>query len=288
MFPRCARVLVAALVITMVGAIGSGAALAAPRGEGTMLVRQSDDCSGTGNDSSVSLPFSLLFTGFAPDTTGTVTAFTQPGGDEVGSGTVMVDSNGEACVRVTGEVPTGQYKIVYDFGSGTGKQKVIRITDAEPEPTELAVVLAARVAVGVADHAVRDAHCSDRDAHHPNRDADYPGRDAHHAERFPDFGHVEPVHRGRAPEVQAAAEGAGCFRTREPSPDRRSRRRRTHRDGEGGVCCSGSGCSSRAPRQGAEGTAASPTVPGLIVAGRSDAADYTLKRNSTTSPSCIT
>ena len=136
MFPRCARVLVAALVITMIGGVGSGAALAAPRGEGTMLVRQSENCSGTGDDAFVSVPFSLWFTGFAPNATGTVTAFTQPGGDEVGSGTVMVDSNGEACVRVTGEVPTGQYKIVYDFDSGTGKQKVIHIRDSEPPPTE--------------------------------------------------------------------------------------------------------------------------------------------------------
>ena len=47
-----------------------------------------------------------------------------------------MDEAGEACVRVTGEVPPGNYKIVYDFGSGTGKQKVIHIRDSEPEPTE--------------------------------------------------------------------------------------------------------------------------------------------------------
>ena len=86
MFPRCARVLVAALVITMVGGLGSGAAIAAPRGEGTMLVRQSEHCAGTGDDAFVSLPFSLLFTGFAPHAEGTVSAFTQPGNEFVGLG----------------------------------------------------------------------------------------------------------------------------------------------------------------------------------------------------------
>ena len=36
-----------------------------------------------------------------------------------------------------GEVPPGNYKIVYDFGSGTGKQKVVHIReDSEPQPTE--------------------------------------------------------------------------------------------------------------------------------------------------------
>ena len=232
MLPRCARVLVAALVMTMVGGIGSGAASAAPRGEGTMLVRQSVDCSGNGNDSSVSVPFSLLFTGFAPGAEGTVSAFTQPGNELVGSGEVKVDEAGEACVRVTGEVPPGNYKIVYDFGSGTGKQKVIHIRDSEPEPTEsptdttfegffffffLFFFSLAGDTDRVGKSQDRDAHHPDRDAHDPNRDTQLPGRDAHHAERFPDFGHVEPVHWGRALEVQAAAEGAGCSSAREPT-----------------------------------------------------------------------
>jgi hypothetical protein len=138
MSPRCARVLVVTLVIMTIGGISPSVAKATTRDEGTMLVYQSADCSGTGNDPSVSVPFSLLFTGFPPDVTGTVTAFTQPGGDQVGQGTVTVGPDGERCVLVTGEVPAGQYKIVYDFGSGTGKQKVIQITDSEPQPTETA------------------------------------------------------------------------------------------------------------------------------------------------------
>jgi hypothetical protein len=126
----------ATVLIMTVGVISSSVATADLRGQGTMLVRQSEDCSGTGTASVVSLPFSLLFTGFDPDATGTVTAYTQPGGEQVGQGTVTVGPDGERCVLVTGEVPPGQYKLVYDFGSGTGKQKVIRITGAQPMPTE--------------------------------------------------------------------------------------------------------------------------------------------------------
>ena len=136
MSPRWARVLVATLLITMIGGFSPGVAMAAPRGEGTMQVRQSENCSGTGDDAFVSVPFSLWFTGFTPGAEGTVTAFTSPGGEEVGHGTVTVDADGQACVRVSGDVPPGNYKIVYDFGSGTGKQKVVHIRDSEPQPTE--------------------------------------------------------------------------------------------------------------------------------------------------------
>jgi LPXTG-motif cell wall-anchored protein len=108
-------------------------------GQGTMHVKQALDCTGGGEDSTVHLPFALLFEGFAPNTTGTVTAFTQPGGVQVGQATVTVDALGNRCEEVTGSAPPGQYKIVYDFGSGTGKQKVIRLVEApapSPSPTE--------------------------------------------------------------------------------------------------------------------------------------------------------
>ena len=78
MSPRCTGVLVATLVIMSMGYISPGVA-AASRGEGTMQVHRSEDCSGNGNASVVSLPFSALFTGFPPDATGPVTAFAQPG-----------------------------------------------------------------------------------------------------------------------------------------------------------------------------------------------------------------
>ena len=75
-------------VLAVSVAVLSVSAAAAPagassRGQGTMLVYDSTTCSGTGNSSSVTLPFSLLFTGFDPGATGTVTAYTQPGGEFV-------------------------------------------------------------------------------------------------------------------------------------------------------------------------------------------------------------
>ena len=115
-----------ALALTLTGAVASSAS-AQIRGEGTMLVRQSTDCSGTGTTSTVYFPFSVLFTGFEPGETGEVTAFTQPGGEQVGHRTVTVDEQGNRCELVEGTVPPGQYKLVYDFESGTGKQKVIRL-----------------------------------------------------------------------------------------------------------------------------------------------------------------
>jgi len=122
------------LVTLVLAALAVPGVALALRGEGTMQVRQTEDCSGNGNLSVVSLPFSLFFDGFAPHDTGTVTGFTQPGNVQVGQGTVTVDENGFACLRVTGHAEPGQYKIVYDFGSGTGKQKVIRLVG--PGPTE--------------------------------------------------------------------------------------------------------------------------------------------------------
>ena len=117
---------VAALVLV------AGPGLAAPKGSGTMLVRQDVHCGGTGNASSVYLPFALYFAGFAPNAVGTVSAYTQPGGHLVATRAVTLDAEGNRCVEVTGSATPGQYKIVYDFGSGTGKQKVIRIV---PSPT---------------------------------------------------------------------------------------------------------------------------------------------------------
>ena len=97
-----------------------------------MLVRQDVHCGGTGNASSVYLPFALYFTGFAPNTVGTVSAYTQPGGHLVASRAVTLDAQGARCVEVVGSATPGQYKIVYDFGSGAGKRKVIQIV---PGPT---------------------------------------------------------------------------------------------------------------------------------------------------------
>ena len=77
------------LTVSLVAVVGtSTTAAAVPRGRGTMLVRQSTDCSGNGNVSTVALPFSVLFTGFTPGDTGIVTAYTQPGGVQVGQRTV--------------------------------------------------------------------------------------------------------------------------------------------------------------------------------------------------------
>ena len=126
--------MIALLLITASWAVSPGLATAL-RGEGTMQVRQSQDCSGSGSDSTVTIPFSLFFVGFEPYDTGTVVAFTQPGGEKVGEATVTVGPDGSRCVLVTGKVPPGQYKIVYDFGSGTGKQKVIQIVGPAP-PTD--------------------------------------------------------------------------------------------------------------------------------------------------------
>ena len=84
------RALVSLAMVAAFGAAGPGLASAQPRGQGTMLVRQSTDCSGSGNASTVSVPFSVLFTGFAPNATGTVVAYTQPGGVEVGRRTITV------------------------------------------------------------------------------------------------------------------------------------------------------------------------------------------------------
>ena len=118
-----------ALTIALIG-VFTFSASAQIRGEGTMLVRQSTDCSGTGTASTVYFPFTALFTGFEPGETGEVTAFTQPGGVQVGHRTVTVDGLGNRCELVEGTVPPGQYKLVYDFESGTGKQKVIRVVAA--------------------------------------------------------------------------------------------------------------------------------------------------------------
>lgn len=109
-------------------------AMASARGQGTMLVSDGISCQGAGNDSAVTIPFSLWFTGFAAGATGTVSAYTQPGGELVATRDVTLDENGQGCLRVTGDAPSGRYKLVYDFGSGTGKQKVIYVTN--PRPTQ--------------------------------------------------------------------------------------------------------------------------------------------------------
>jgi LPXTG-motif cell wall-anchored protein len=83
---------------------------------------------------SVQIPFTLLFTGFEPHASGTVVAYSQPGGQQVGSADVTVDALGVRCLRVVGDAAPGQYKLVYDFGSGTGKQKVVTV-EPGPSPT---------------------------------------------------------------------------------------------------------------------------------------------------------
>jgi hypothetical protein len=95
-----------------------------------MLVKQDVHCADSGTTSTVYLPFALYFTGYAPHETGTVSAYTQPGNERIGTATITLDSQGSRCVEVVGQATPGQYKIVYDFGSGTGKQKVIRLVDA--------------------------------------------------------------------------------------------------------------------------------------------------------------
>jgi hypothetical protein len=122
------------LAVALVG-LTAPAAQAQVRGQGTLLIKQSTDCSGNGESAQVYFPFSALFTGFEPNESGTVTAYTQPGGVQVGQWTVTVDALGNRCEMVVGTADPGQYKIVYDFGSGTGKQKVIRIIPAPPSPS---------------------------------------------------------------------------------------------------------------------------------------------------------
>jgi hypothetical protein len=135
---RKGLVLITVALVTMVGAIPAGAAPSV-RGQGTLIVRDTPDCSGTGNASTVVVPFSLFFTGFEPFSQGTVTAYKQPGGTEVASITATTDANGQLCIRVDGNPAPGQYKIVYDFDDGTGKQKVIRVEvpgpTSSPTPT---------------------------------------------------------------------------------------------------------------------------------------------------------
>jgi hypothetical protein len=118
------------LIAALVAAPGTAPASAQSRGQGTVLVHQDIHCGGSGNSSTVYMPFALYFTGFPHNATGTVSAYTQPGGQLVGSGNVTLDSHGNRCVEVSGDAPPGQYKIVYDFGSGTGKQKVVRLVAA--------------------------------------------------------------------------------------------------------------------------------------------------------------
>ena len=65
------------MVSLLLVVVGPWLLLAAPagastRGQGTMLVKDTADCSGSGNVSTVTLPFSLMFTGFDPYDTGTV------------------------------------------------------------------------------------------------------------------------------------------------------------------------------------------------------------------------
>jgi hypothetical protein len=131
------RLWVAVVAAMVLVGLAAPDAEARVRGQGTLLIMQRTDCGQHGESSSVYFPFSGLFTGFEPNTTGTVTAYTQPGGVQVGQRSVTVDAQGNRCELVTGTAEPGQYKIVYDFGSGTGKQKVIRIVEAPPpSPTE--------------------------------------------------------------------------------------------------------------------------------------------------------
>ena len=128
------RVGLTMLIAALVAAPGTAPASAQSRGQGTVLVHQDIHCGGSGNSSTVYMPFALHFTRFPPNATGTVSAYTQPGGQLVGTSNVTLDAQGNRCVEVSGDAPPGQYKIVYDFGSGTGKQKVIRLVTA-PTPT---------------------------------------------------------------------------------------------------------------------------------------------------------
>lgn len=135
------RILAAAAAAAALLVLAAAAPAQAARGQGTMLVFDNTTCVGTGNASSVTLPFSLLFTGFEPGASGTVSAYTQPGGALVGTATLTLDDTGRRCAFVDGDVESGMYKIVYDFGSGTGKQKVIAVRDPDnptgtPEPSE--------------------------------------------------------------------------------------------------------------------------------------------------------
>jgi hypothetical protein len=126
------RASMAAVLVVAGLFLGADVSHAASKGAGTMLVRQDIHCAGTGTASTVYLPFALYFTGYPPHTVGTVSAYTQPGGHLVASREITLDASGARCVEVVGSATPGQYKIVYDFGSGAGKQKVIRVV---PDPS---------------------------------------------------------------------------------------------------------------------------------------------------------
>lgn len=144
------RRIIGAAAAALLLVLACAAPAQAARGQGTMLVFDNTTCAGTGNSSSVTLPFSLLFTGFEPGATGTVSAYTQPGGALVGTATLTLDDSGQRCAFVDGEVESGMYKIVYNFGSGTGKQKVIRVRDPDqptgsPDPSESTITATSTV-----------------------------------------------------------------------------------------------------------------------------------------------
>ena len=108
------------LTLTLTGAVVPSAS-AQERGKETILVRQSTDCSGTGTASTVYFPFSALFTGFEPGETGEVTAFTQPGGEQVGHRAVTVDEHGNRCELVEGTVPPRPVQIRVRLRVGYGE-----------------------------------------------------------------------------------------------------------------------------------------------------------------------
>jgi len=99
------RVGLTMLIAALVAAPGTAPASAQSRGQGTVLVHQDIHCGGSGNSSTVYMPFALHFTRFPPNATGTVSAYTQPGGQLVGTSNVTLDAQGNRCVEVSGDAP---------------------------------------------------------------------------------------------------------------------------------------------------------------------------------------
>jgi hypothetical protein len=101
----------------------------APGDNGTIMVFDAVGCSGgeaQGTSPTVTVPFSIGGTGFDANQAGTATIAIQPGGQVVFTASATADANGAWCLSPI-DLPPGQYKVVFTFGNGTGKQKVFRV-----------------------------------------------------------------------------------------------------------------------------------------------------------------
>ena len=188
MFPRCAR------VRSPLGDHDGRShrfrrGLGRARGGGTMLVRQSDDCSGTGNVSRAERAVQSSVHRLRSGHHGHGHGLHPAGWRRGGPGTATVDSNwGSLCARHGGG-PDGS---VQDRVRLRLRHREERRSSASPTQSRNRPSLPPslppspdRAAARDADGPDRDDHHSDRDVDHPARDADDPARDSQHPEWFP-------------------------------------------------------------------------------------------------------